>query len=98
VNSNDVNDLFAVGVGGRFKIAEKWSIISEYFHTFVDDEIGTGVTDVFGIGAAWSTFGHNFHFTLSNSSLFNEMQFIPFTTEKWSKGQFRIGFSISRSF
>lgn len=98
VNANEKNDLISLGFGGRFKLSHKWAILTEYFHTLKGANNFTGITDVFAIGAAWSTFGHNFHFSLSNASLFNEAQFIPFTTEKWGKGQFRLGFSISRSF
>lgn len=98
VASSDVNDLFAVGGGLSVKLSRKWAIISEYYHTFHDDATLPTLQNSFAFGAEWCTYGHNFHMTLGNASLFNEAQFIPFTTEKWSDGQFRFGFSISRSF
>ena len=98
VASDDVNDLLAVGGGLSVKLTKKWALISEYYHTFHDAATLPNLQDCFSFGAEWKTYGHNFHMTLGNSSLFNEAQFIPFTTEKWLDGQFRFGFSISRSF
>ncbi len=98
VASYDVNDLFAVGAGLSVKLTKKWALISEYYPTFHDDAVLPNLQSSFAFGAEWVTYGHNFHMTFGNASLFNEAQFIPFTTEKWSSGQFRFGFSISRSF
>lgn len=98
VASYDVNDLFAVGGGLSVKLSKKWAVISEYYHTFHDDAVLPALQNSFSFGAEWTTYGHNFHMTLGNSSLFNEAQFIPFTTERWGSGEFRFGFSISRSF
>ena len=98
VASYDVNDLLAVGGAMSVRLSKSWAILTEYYHTFHDQDALPDLQNSFAIGAEWKTYGHNFHFNLGNASLFNEAQFIPFTTEKWSRGQFRIGFSISRSF
>ncbi|MCE3295200.1 MAG: hypothetical protein K0R65_914 [Crocinitomicaceae bacterium] len=98
VASYDVNDLFALGAGLSVKLTKKWAFISEYYHTFHESTVLPDLQNSLGFGVEWKTYGHNFHLTMSNSSLFNEAQFIPFTTEKWGEGQFRIGFSITRSF
>lgn len=98
VANTDVNDLVAIGAGASVKLSSHWGILTEYYYTIKGKNVLPDLANSFAIGAEWTTYGHSFHFNLSNSSLFNEAQFIPFTTEKWSKGQFRLGFSISRSF
>jgi hypothetical protein len=62
-----------------------------------EDVRGTN-TNSLGIAFEWITFGHNFTINLTNSKGFGETQFIPYTYEKWSKGQFRLGFCIGRKF
>ncbi|MES2588143.1 MAG: DUF5777 family beta-barrel protein [Bacteroidota bacterium] len=98
VASTDVNDLLALGGALSIKLSKKWALLTEYYHTFHDATVLPNLQNSFSFGVEWCTFGHNFHMNFSNASLFNEAQFIPFTTEQWSKGQFRFGFSISRSF
>lgn len=51
-----------------------------------------------GIGIEFETGGHVFQFNLSNSAGIMATDYIPNTTGAWYKGQFRIGFTISRSF
>lgn len=98
VMANDVNDLFAVGGAVSFKLSKTWAILTEYYHTLKGEDVLISHQNSFSFGAEWCTNGHNFHFNVSNASLFNEAQFIPFTTERWDKGQFRLGFSITRNF
>lgn len=98
VASNDVNDLFAIGGAISFKLSKTWALVTEYYKTMKDDDILPELKNSFAFGAEWCTNGHNFHFNISNSALFNEAQFIPFTTQNWNKGQFRLGFSITRNF
>jgi len=94
----DLNDLLAIGAGINFKLSKTWGLMAEYYQALHNDDVRTQYTSSFAIGTEWCTNGHNFHFGLSNSGLFNEAQFITYTTEKWSKGQYRIGFSITRNF
>lgn len=98
VKLGDLNDIFAVGAAINFKLSKTWGLLAEYYQAIHDDDVRREYTSSFAIGAEWCTNGHNFHFGLSNASLFNEAQFITYTTEKWSKGQYRIGFSITRNF
>jgi hypothetical protein len=97
VSNNDVNGLFAIGGAISFKLTKTWAILTEYYHTLNPSKL-TNHQNSFSIGAEWCTNGHNFHFNLTNASLFNEAQFIAATTQKWDLGQFRLGFSISRNF
>jgi hypothetical protein len=98
VRNDDVNTLFAMGGATRIGLTSKMAILLEYYHCFNDASVRTNNTNSFGIAFEWITFGHNFTINLTNSKGFGETQFIPYTFEKWNKGQFRFGFCIGRKF
>lgn len=98
VRSDDYNGIFALGTALNYKMTKSLGLIVEYYHAFRSANPANIYKDALAFGFEWATFGHNFHVTLTNSSLFNETQFITSTTEDWNKGQFRLGFSISRNF
>ena len=95
---NDVNALFALGGALKYGITKQMGIVAEYYQTL--DPKGTRQNNYpsLGIGFEWVTFGHTFTVNVTNSKGFTETQFIPYTFENWSRGQFRLGFSITRSF
>ncbi len=98
VGKNDINTLFALGGAIRFPITKKVGILVEYYQTFQDKQTRAENTNSLGVAVEWVTFGHNFTINLTNSKGFVESQFITNTYEKWSKGQFRLGFCIGRKF
>ncbi len=98
VAADDLNTLFSIGGAGRFGINSKMAILLEYYHVVQSKDVRGTNTNSFGIAFEWITFGHNFTINLTNSKGFGETQFIPYTFEKWSKGQFRLGFCIGRKF
>lgn len=103
VGAGDVNGLFSLGAAARINITSTKAIILEYYQNFNSDEVRisnptTTYKNSFGIAYEWDTFGHNFTINLTNSKGFVETQFIPYTFEDWMKGQFRLGFSITRKF
>ena len=98
VAQNDVNTLFACGGAFRYSINSKMGIIVEYYQTFADEDFRGTNTNSLGVAFEWITFGHNFTINLTNSKGFTETQFIPYTFEDWSKGQFRLGFCVGRKF
>ena len=55
-------------------------------------------TNPFGIGFEINPFAHVFHLNCMTSMGLGEGQFIPYTSKKWSKGEFRFGFTIARKF
>ena len=55
-------------------------------------------TNPFGIGIEINTFAHVFQLNFMNSMGLGEGQFIPYTSSKWSYGEFRFGFTIARKF
>ena len=99
VANTDVNDLFALGVAGRLRLTSRFAIVGEYYYCFNGDVLRqSGFTNSGALALEWFTFGHNFTINLTNSGGIGETQFIPYTTEQWQKGQFRLGFTVGRKF
>lgn len=105
VGYQDMNNLFALGGAGRFKISNRIGFIAEYYYPFrsqasKDYYKSQGITfsNPLGVGIEIETGGHVFHVTFTNSTAILENQFIPETTTSWLQGQFRWGFNISRRF
>lgn len=98
VASNDQNTLFALGGAARVSVTKKIGVNVEYYHVLDDRDIRPDALNSLSIAFDYSTFGHNFKIDLTNSRGFGETQFITGTVSNWTKGQFRIGFAITRSF
>ena len=101
----DQNDLLSIGAAVRIPITQSVFIISDYFHSFRNEESketweskGQTPRDVFGIGVEILTAGHVFHLNFTNARNILENRFLPRTTDQWSEGQFRWGFTLARNF
>ena len=104
----DQNNLFSIGGAVRLPLNKRMFIISDYFHTFRSQEsidawesyeFNPGTPrDIFGIGVEILTAGHVFHLNFTNSRNILENKFLRHTVDKWSKGQFRWGFTLTRNF
>jgi hypothetical protein len=93
----DQTDVFAIGAGGRFKLAPKIALTSDYFYllpgTTADDYANT-----FSLGFDFETGGHVFQVHFTNSQLMFAPGYIARTEGKWSEGDIFIGFNIYRVF
>jgi len=106
VSYMDMNNLFGLGLGGRLKVSHRMAIIADYFLSFRSQESknyflqkkGFRFYNPLGVGLEMETGGHVFNFIFTNSTAILENQFIPSTSSTWTKGGFRWGFSISRTF
>ena len=99
VANNDNNDLFALGVAGRIRLTDRFALVGEYYQCFNGTQFRQeGFTNSGAIALEWFTFGHNFTINITNAGCIGETQFIPYTTEQWQKGQFRLGFVVGRKF
>jgi len=102
----DKNNSFALGLGGRMKFNKRMAIIADYFHHFRSAESKDYFLsqkdfrfyDPLGIGLEIETGGHVFNLIFTNATAILENQYIPNTSSSWTKGEFRWGFSISRTF
>jgi hypothetical protein len=99
-DASDHNDIFALGGGGRFRITRSSCFIVDYFYNFDRlRKLDNGYWyNPLGVGAEIETGGHVFTIMFTNASGIIENDFIPNTTDSWSKGGFKLSFNISRNF
>jgi len=95
--SNEPNDIWSIGAGGRFKITKRMSINVEYYYAInqADNDL---YQNPFSLGLDIETGGHIFQLYVTNAEGIIEEHFIARTTGKWLDGDIRIGFNISRAF
>ena len=91
------NDIYAVGIGGRYKFIRRVAFTFEYFYT-------SNVTSSnqyqypLAIGFDIETGGHVFQLFATNSKAMVEDGFIGETVGNWLDGGIYFGFNISRVF
>ena len=93
----DKNDVYAVGVGGRYKFSRRMALVVDYFYVANGLPHSAG-SNPLSVGVDIETGGHVFQLHFSNSSGMNERAFITETTNKWGKGDIQFGFNLSRVF
>lgn len=98
VAANDENGIFSLGVAANVKITKNIGVIAEYFYNLEPVDLRPLARNSFAVGLEFVTNGHNFHINLTNARGFGDVQYIALTQEDWLKGQFRLGFSITRNF
>src|SRR5690606_17067904 len=106
VTHMDMNNLLAIGLGGRLKFTPSVALVADYFLTlrsrkstdYFKEEKDFKLYNPLGIGLEIETGGHVFNLSFTNSTAILENQFIPGTSSSWTKGEFRWGFGITRVF
>lgn len=98
--TNDPNDLFAIGAGGRLKLTKRISLNGEYFFVLTPNNKtpSTEFYNPLSIGFDLETGGHVFQIILTNSVAMRESGFLGHTTGQWLEGDIHLGFNISRVF
>lgn len=99
--AKETNDIFSMGVVSRLKLTPSFALIGEYFYTFSDfrkDNPAYPYYMPLGVGIEIETGGHVFQVNLTNTSGIINQDFIPTSTDTWLKGQYKLGFTISRVF
>ncbi|MBA7534499.1 hypothetical protein ES705_26747 [subsurface metagenome] len=97
VDYNEKNDVFAVGIGGRYKFLRRVAFTFEYFwanHTASSDKYYNPLSFGFDI----ETGGHVFQLFFTNSQIMEESGYITETMGSWADGGIYFGFNISRVF
>ena len=96
----DLNDIFAIGAGARYKLTKRMSINAEYYYKIEPNAkyLETRTYNSASIGIDLETGGHVFQIMLTNSLGMREGTFIPQTTDNWLDGGIHLGFNISRVF
>lgn len=101
INPLDDNTVFALAGAGRFKFTRSMAFVVDYVYNFSDlrkINNDNGFYNPLGAGIEIETGGHVFSIMWTNAAGIIESEFIPYTTESWTKGGFRFSFNISRNF
>jgi len=96
----DMNDLWSLGAGTRFKLSKRISINAEYYAVLKapGSQESTPSYNPLSIGFDIETGGHVFQLFFTNSLAMIEKGFIGETTGQWKHGDIHFGFNISRTF
>ncbi len=96
----DENDLFALGTGARLKLTKHFALLADYYLIFSGyrSERQELYFPPLGIGIEIETGGHVFHLHFTNNPGIIENSYLANSTDSWTKGQFKFGFNISRTF
>lgn len=103
---NEENDLYNLGLATRLQFSKVIGLIVDFTlpvngpqSPFSDSDASEAYSPALGIGLEIDTGGHIFQLNLTNSQGIMPTDYIPYTRNaKWSDGQFRLGFTISRMF
>ncbi len=99
VDLDDVNYLLNVGAAGRVRLSKVFAILLDVSIPMRFREVEFEPTVPLGIGFEFTTGGgHIFQVNFTNSSGIATTDYLPNTISKWSEGEFRLGFTISRQF
>lgn len=96
-NPADVNNLFALGIGGRLKFSQRMAVTAEYYYRLNGTDVN-GLYNSLSVGIDIETGGHVFQLMFTNSRQMIEKGFIGETDGTWEKGDIHFGFNISRVF
>lgn len=103
---NNTNNIFSLGIGGRYKVTRKTAVTFEYSRQLngyknIMNEAGAIVNynpDLISIGYDWDTGGHIFQFFASSTTNASNVTQLSRNTSDFTQGNFALGFTINRSF
>ncbi len=103
---NNTNNIFSIGMGGRYKLTHKTAITFEYAHQLngyknLLDESASAVNykpDLISIGYDWDTGGHIFQFFITSTTSSTNIAQLSSNTNDFAKGNFSLGFTLNRSY
>ncbi len=103
---NNSNNIFSIGIGGRYKLTHKTAITFEYsrqLNAYKDllDETASAVNyvpDLISLGYDWDTGGHIFQFFLTSTTSSTNIAQLTTNMNNFAKGNISLGFTINRSY
>ena len=103
---NNTNNIFSLGIQGRYKLTHKTAITFEYSrqlngYSNLLDESATVYSykpDLISVGYDWDTGGHIFQFFLTSTTSSTNITQLSANTNNFAKGNFSLGFTINRSY
>ena len=102
VNTNnyaeDSNDLFSLGIGTHLKLNKYLTFVADYFYNFSKFQRNnpTPYYNAFSVGIEAHKKGYFIRLNLTNNTAIISSSFLPSTQDSWTKGQFKLGVSISK--
>lgn len=91
--------FFSLMAAGRLKVTPHMSILVDYAHPFSSFRTSAnGFEDPLGFGIEEETGGHVFTINFTNANSISQINSLSGTQQSWGKGQYRVGFTISRMF
>lgn len=97
IDDEQDNSQFALGMGGRYKFAKRWSLNVDYA-AHLNRASSSPFRDPLSIGFDLETGGHVFQMHFSNSQGIHEAGFLGNTVGDWGKGDIFFGFNLLRVF
>lgn len=100
LTGNEKN-FFALSAAGRLKVTKRMGIVLDYAHpfsSFRNDNESPKFYDPSGIALEIETGGHVFTMNFSNAQAISPINYLSDTESKWTKGQYRFGFTVTRIF
>lgn len=94
--TDENNDVFALGTGGRVKLNQRVSLNVEYYYQF--QTINDNTKNALAIGFDIETGGHVFQLQFTNATSMVPKGFVSETTNDFFDGEIHFGFNISRTF
>ncbi len=98
------NDLWAIGISGRYKLSKRVALNVEYFYLIPGQtyyKVGTekvNYNNSLSVGFDIETGGHVFQLHCTNSMGMIEKAFIGETSGRWDEGNIMFGFNVTRPF
>jgi hypothetical protein len=89
------NDVFALGIGGRVRLSRRLALNAEYIYV-PNNQLASNYSNALSIGLDIETGGHVFQLHFTNSDSMAEYAYTTKTSGKWSDGDIRFGFNVSR--
>jgi hypothetical protein len=95
--TTEKEDQFAIGMGGRYKVAKRISLNLEYAPR-IDAPENNVYHDLLSIGMDIETGGHIFQLVFSNCQTMNDVYVFSNATGDWFGGSLYFGFNLYRVF
>lgn len=97
MDDNQENSQYAIGMGGRYKFAKRWSVNVDYA-AHLNRSSTSPFKNPLSIGVDLETGGHVFQMHFTSSQGIHEAGFLGNTTGDWTKGDIFFGFNLLRVF
>jgi hypothetical protein len=91
--------FFSLSAAARYKVTKHMSVVVDYEHPFSSFRTtANGFSDPLAFGIEVETGGHVFTLNISNARAISEINSLSGSQASYGRGQFRLGFTISRMF